>query len=690
MDDWSKKAGKWLDNKLDGALSGALDSSLAGMPESGSNYQEKISFTVDGLPLDAYTLELEEGLSLVPGYRLYCAVGRGMDGQALLGKLARLRLTSRDGLFRDVAGEVCSIHQGHYLPDGKQEWVFDLHSGLRRLANQRRYRIVHRRTVVELVEELLADHGLEVEKRLDEDYPVRDWTAQVGETDLDFLQRLLAMAGIWYVTQATDTGETIVLADGQQGALRAVRGELSIRPEIGGVRSLVNNDAVVLDQRLASVRNMPGQIRVHQQLSPSGGNPLVSALGEPDQATQTLFRAGIQGSVESQRQARLIHEGWQTQRYQISVRGPVGDVAPGQWIPLEGEGPCLVIRARATLSLPREHQGNTPQPLHWEAELIPLSRPFRPPWPERPDLPMVFPATIESTEPYAQLDGQGRSQARVAFDQSEQLHGEASPPLRQLQPFGGLPGRDGHNTGWQWPLRDGARVLIACQNEDPDQPLILGYIPTSDQPGPVTSKNRSQYKVLTPAGNVFCLDDMKKAESITLHTPGGHCLLKLDANSESPLIKLACGYGGLVLRAKGNQDIQVGKNSRTVIGESQSTQVGLAIQYVTENGVIHFQAATDTHLRAKGEARIQSGEDTQIRSGKHLGLRAERNVKMIAGKSLMGSIGGSAHLQSDKAINIRGDGTGDITIHQGGGGITIKADGTVRIFGNSVSIINKG
>ena len=350
----------------------------------------------------------------------------------------------------------------------------------------------------------------------------------------------------------------------------------------------------------------------------------------------------------------------------------------------------MIIHSKTTLALPREHQGNDPQPLRWEAEAIAFNQPFLPPIPAKPDMPLVFPARVESTEPYSQLTGSGLRKARIAFDEQLEAAGEASPPLRQLQPFGGPPTHNGQPTGWDWPLRDGADILLTCLNDDPDQPLILGYAPCTTQPGPVVGENRHQHKLMTPAGHQLALDDKKQAEAITLHTADGLCLLKLDANSESPIVQFACDLGALVMRAGKNQDTAVGKSHRTHVGESQTTQVARNATFATDAGEILWQSATQTQLRAAQNLKIESGADSGFHAGNEMQWTARQMLAIRSGASISGNVGADTHIQAKGEVTIRGRGNGDITLHQGGGGITVKADGTVRIFGNNVSIVNKG
>lgn len=687
-----------IERKLDGALDDLKEEIGERLEQAsasllGNNHAAlgggDIKLTVDGLPLEPHALHAEASLSHIDEFRFYCAVAVGVDADGFLGKPALWSCTSADGLSHDYAGQVTRISQGRILPDGREEWIVTATSGLATLGQCSRYRIIHRRTVIELAEELLQGYGLAVDNLTREDYSVLDWTAQVGETDLQFLQRLLARHGIWFYSTAGEQGETIILADDPHGASRADRGELAVTVEIGGNRSVAGNATVALRQSRRMYRWQPDRSQVHQQVCPSESTPVTqesqSSTGK-SVTQQTWFQHGSSDAGDCRRKARLAQERQQCRASTILVSGAVGDLQVGQWLPVAGHGPCLITRASLTFSSPRNHQGNSPSGFTWEAALLPMAQPFRPALPAAIAMPLVFPARIEADTGYSQLDGQARRKARIGFDGSDQPLSESSPPLRQLQPHGSLPGKDGQPTGWDWPLRNGAEVLLTCLNNDPDKPLVLGYVSAASQPGPATNRNAPEHRLLTPAGHLLNLNDRKDAQAITLHTPDGQCLLELNANSESPLVTLACEQGALVMRAGQQQNIKVGKTSQAQVGNDSTTQVQNSSVTHTDSGVIHHQSHTNTHLAASRHAKLKSGKNLELYSAANSQLRVQGSATITAKKGLAHKVGGNLHLQAADAIDIRGDGSGDLTLHQSGGGITIKKDGTIRLFGNTVTL----
>ncbi|WP_439683120.1 Type VI secretion system tip protein VgrG [Cupriavidus oxalaticus] len=82
------------------------------------------------------------------------------------------------------------------------------------------YKIFQRKTVVEILDELLADYTFPVEKRLDvARYPKREYQVQYGETDYAFFKRLTEEWGISWFFEHSDGKHRLVLTDGN-GAFR--------------------------------------------------------------------------------------------------------------------------------------------------------------------------------------------------------------------------------------------------------------------------------------------------------------------------------------------------------------------------------------------------------------------------------------------------------------------------------------
>ena len=75
------------------------------------------------------------------------------------------------------------------------------------------YKIFQNKTVVEIIEEVLAEYNFLFEKRLSGHYPRLDFQVQYGESDFDFLERIMEEWGIYWFFEHQGQKHKLVLID---------------------------------------------------------------------------------------------------------------------------------------------------------------------------------------------------------------------------------------------------------------------------------------------------------------------------------------------------------------------------------------------------------------------------------------------------------------------------------------------
>jgi type VI secretion system secreted protein VgrG len=75
------------------------------------------------------------------------------------------------------------------------------------------YRIFQNKTSLEIIEEVLADYNFPTQKRITHRYPKRVFQVQYGETDFEFITRLMQEFGIYYFFEHKDGSHRLVLVD---------------------------------------------------------------------------------------------------------------------------------------------------------------------------------------------------------------------------------------------------------------------------------------------------------------------------------------------------------------------------------------------------------------------------------------------------------------------------------------------
>ncbi|MDP9990617.1 type VI secretion system secreted protein VgrG [Variovorax boronicumulans] len=75
------------------------------------------------------------------------------------------------------------------------------------------YRIFQNKTPLEIIEEVLADYNFPTERRVTHRYPKRVFQVQYGETDFEFITRLMQEFGIYYFFEHKEGAHRLVLVD---------------------------------------------------------------------------------------------------------------------------------------------------------------------------------------------------------------------------------------------------------------------------------------------------------------------------------------------------------------------------------------------------------------------------------------------------------------------------------------------
>ena len=75
------------------------------------------------------------------------------------------------------------------------------------------FKIFQQKTVVEIIDEVLEEYNFPLEKRLTGSYPQLDFQVQYGETDFNFIERLMEEWGIYWFFEHEDQKHKLVLVD---------------------------------------------------------------------------------------------------------------------------------------------------------------------------------------------------------------------------------------------------------------------------------------------------------------------------------------------------------------------------------------------------------------------------------------------------------------------------------------------
>ncbi|MCI1737175.1 MAG: type VI secretion system tip protein VgrG [Pseudomonas veronii] len=495
--------------------------------------------------LDVLAFEGHEHLSQPFTYRVeFTSTERDLAAETLLGQDACFSLHAApqkppaSGFSAPAVKPLRSLYgvvTGFKRQSGSNDqarYELTLQPRLALLGQGRQFRIYQHQSVPQIVESILRSrHDFEGQDflfSLKRDYPRREQVMQYGESDLAFIDRLLADVGIWYrFTSDERLGIDVVeFCDDQR--LYQFDIALPYRPQSGlgssgqdAVWHLQSNHQVVEQQvhiRAYHPRDAGAHLsgEIDQSRGASGTYGEAYHYAEPyttlgdrlDQDEDLLSESGYF-------YARLRHERYLNAQTQLSGITSSATLAPGQVLHITGGAPQAFTTGAVITGLTTTAARDSSLVATFQA--IPYSDTvcFRPALQPKPQIAGTVPARVTSpqaNDPYGHIDLEGRYKVNFLFDRDTWKPGEESLWLRLARPYAG----DTH--GLHLPLIPGTEVAIAFEQGDPDRPYIAHALHDSQHVDHVTLRNYKRNVLRTPANNKLRMDDTRGREHIKVST----------------------------------------------------------------------------------------------------------------------------------------------------------------------------
>lgn len=439
---------------------------------------------------------------------------------------------------RQVNGIITSLGR---VSDSADETLYEcvLEHELSLLNNTTKSAIYLDMSVPELVKAVILEHmphgAFKVDMSTLRDYPRREMIVQWRETDLRFIQRLLAEVGIfWRFENHPDVKEQVLMIFDDTGRRLCYSDKTRPYVRFSGLTS----HKVYVTQLQDTVNVVPASVlaRNYNYRTPDSPQRIFS-VHVPDIpesiTTGRVYRYPAPHLVEGDFYgdtcetdsfyARLRHEQLLNNQFRLSALTNDPALVAGDVFKIVGGAPDafsqgMVITA-VTLS------GSRSESYRAMLSGIPDSARvcFRPEPLPRPVISGTVPARVSSSADtlYGDLDLQGRYHVKFDFDLEEKKKGLESAWLRLGRPYAG------DTYGFHFPLLDGTEVAVAFEHGDPDRPYIAHALHDGRHHDLVTAANERRNVIRTPANNKIRLDDERGREHIKVATEHGKSQLSL-------------------------------------------------------------------------------------------------------------------------------------------------------------------
>ncbi|EMA0874678.1 type VI secretion system tip protein VgrG [Escherichia coli] len=411
----------------------------------------------------------------------------------------------------------------------------------------RTHRFFVNKSVPEVVEQILTEHGLkgwEYEFSLKRTYPKREQINQYQESDLRFIQRLLAEVGIFYFFTLHPDAQTEVIHFGDTQAALIFDKTLPVNSPSGmsdsGTDSVwaLNVEHRVVESRVITndYNHREAQnILMSVPADMTRGEGCDTSYGEVYHYRPRHTERGdkIDPAPETANfWARLDHERFLAEQTRITGKSTDASLLPAQVLTItDSTPPVLPAPLQEPVLLTQLlFTGSRKSALQVMLSAVPYSEIvcWRPPLLPRPKITGTMTARVASAKEgdiYAWQDASGMYRVKFDADRDDKNPGQESMPVRLAKPYSG----DAY--GFHFPLIQGTEVAIAFEEGDPDRPYIAHALHDSRHVDHVTDKNGTRNVIRTPANNKLRMEDKRGEEHIKISTEfGGKTQLNLGHN----------------------------------------------------------------------------------------------------------------------------------------------------------------
>ncbi|MEX9251380.1 type VI secretion system Vgr family protein [Pseudenterobacter timonensis] len=536
-------------------LTDSLQNVLSG---AGSLNRYRLDIPSCPSPLDVEDFSGIEGLSRIYSYDIiFTSTDKHLDAAWFLRK--PVILTMGGGVLgslteqKKVHGVITDFRRISGSADQTQ-YLITLKPFLVLLDKQHRsHRFFVNKSVPEVVEQVLQEHNLhswEYEFNLKQSYPKREQINQYQESDLAFIQRLLAEVGIfyWFTLQEDAQTEVVHFADAQ-------------RALVFGKTLPVNSPSGMSDSGAESVwglnitHNVVEASVTTKDYNHRDAQSIQSILqSAPADMTRGDGEGVTYGDVYHYRlrhlergdkidpaaetanfYARLDHERFLAKQTQITGYSTAAWLAPAQVLKItDGMPPTLpAVLQEPVLIISTHFTASRKSALQVDISGVPYSETvcWRPALLPRPKVTGTLTARVTSAKAndiYAWQDASGLYRVKFDADRDGKSPGQESMPVRLAKPYGG------DVYGFHFPLIQGTEVAIAFHEGDPDRPYIAHALHNSRHVDHVTEKNSTRNVIRTPTNNKLRMEDKRGEEHIKLSTEyGGKTQLNLGHNVDA-------------------------------------------------------------------------------------------------------------------------------------------------------------
>jgi type VI secretion system secreted protein VgrG len=584
-------------------------------------------------------------------------------------------------------------------------------------------RIFQEKTVRDIVDALLAEHGIQHrEWRLNAEHEKHEYCVQYRETAYDFICRLLEEEGIFFYFRHDEKNHTVVFSDHNRGLAKCAAPQVAISPDIGAPGGIWQWEH---GYRFRSGRWALGDYNFE--------TPSTSLTTEKRTVNQVLAKRPFEmfdypgrylkkGPGDALAKLRIEYE--EAAYQEIAGEGACGCFAAGTYFSLSHADAREADKEYLIASV--EHFADDWSQVTQDAKPASYSNRFRCALrsvPYRPEMKTTPPRihgtqTAVVTGPGGEeifTDKYGRIKVQFHWDRQGKKDEHSSCWVRVAQSWAG------RSFGTWYLPRIGQEVVVAFEEGDPDRPLIVGSVYNAEQTVPFglpANKTQSGLRTRSSMGggaancNEFRFEDRKGSELVSLHsekdlsTETEHDATHWVGHDETTTVD-----NNRTETVHGNETITIDRNRTETVHMNEAVNVDMnrahtiMLNEALTVGIARAHTVGAAEAITVGAARtvtvgaaqaITVGADQAIAVGANQTIAVAKDQSISVGanettsiaKDRSANVGENDTLEVGKKIMISaGD---EIVLKTGSATITMKKNGDITIEGKQITIKGSG
>lgn len=629
-----------------------------------------------------------------------------IDANDVLGQGVTISVKSDRGerFFHGLVDEFALTESGNE----RMEYVAVLRPWLWFLSKTSDNRIFQNMSVIDIVEEVFSAYPLaNFEKRLQETYEPREYCVQYGESDLDFVQRLLGHEGIFYFFEHADGEHCMILVDAM-AELAPIAGQevLAYREDSDTGRDF--DEGIVRWQRTATAVSGSFTQTDYDFTKPSADLKVRSEAPFPhDQSEGKLYHypgnyteisRGEALAEVRLGEAQLPHQIIQAESTAIGLWS--GAVFMLEEHPRKAENEeYMVVEARYDLSDGQYRAGGAGGGgFSASYALTPTSLQFRPA--RNTPIPiMKGPQTAVVVGPSGEeiyTDEYSRVKVQFHWDRLGEMDEQTTCFVRVSSVWAG--------SGWgfiQIP-RIGQEVIVDFLEGDPDQPIITGRVYNANQMPPYGlpgSATQSGWKSNSSPGgggwNELRFEDKKGSEEVYFQAEKDHNELVKNDESRNIGHDFLENVGNDATQDIGhdrmenvvnNKSTAIGVDRQVSIGNNDTESVGVDRELsVGSNEKISVGSNSDESIGVNHSQSVGSAQSLSVGTTRTRTVGAAEVVGVGAAQTVNVGAARNVNVASGQTHNVGGD---DGWTIGGAQSVTVGSDQSFTIGANQTSSIS--